>query len=677
MLFFNANRISCKNITDVIARFCHISGQQLNVGKSHLKVSSNTSMQEKQEFVTILRMPMVTTLDHHLGSPIDLQGTKYSNFVFLIDQISKKINDWNAIPLSQTQKVILINSVLISMASHVMSCFHLPSAISSKIDSMIAQFFWDNKDRKGIHWVGRSIIHLPKGMGGLGIRSMGVVNKALLMKSVWRIHNNPQSLLARVYTKRFSSPLLTGKPTRIINGAFSWGMRGLARAGNILLKGCNWKVGDGNSILASKDRWVNGTIPEFKSTITMGEARAWRVSHFIMPTGKDWDHGKVNRCFEFDDAKQIVGMELPYNQAKDYLYWKYHKGGKFTVKTAYAMILGEDSNHSNGFDGESPFSLLWSLRMAPKWKLFIWKILRNGLATKCNINQRGLNIPSACDLCLNEDEDYQYLFRFFEIAKQTWRSGSLGIHSELRSDIPFVEWMLSYIRPFQCQDGHLSTRTIYFITTLWSIWVARNNKVFRDENVDLSMVMALITKGLEQHDITTSNSSGALRYLHPPEQHLFPPGFFGATLSDNGGNPTITTLLVDGAWNKSTKLSGLAWVKDNFGTGAGSPQGGATFGYAESAIQAEAQACLAGLRWAIRCDMKHILILTDSYCLVDMPRGGGCVDMQVKWTLAEIVARAQDSDYCSINKVDRDRIQPAHVLATGAARSLIAFSNDV
>lgn len=91
------------------------------------------------------------------------------------------------IQLSQSQKVIIINSVLIAMAAQVMSCFDLPMAISSKIDSMLVRFFWANKVRKGMHWVKRSIIQLPKGMGGLGIRSMAGLNKAFLMKKVWRI----------------------------------------------------------------------------------------------------------------------------------------------------------------------------------------------------------------------------------------------------------------------------------------------------------------------------------------------------------------------------------------------------------------------------------------------------------------------------------------------------------
>lgn len=47
---------------------------------------------------------------------------------------------------------------------------------------------------------------------------------------------------------------------------------------------------------------------------------------------------------------------------------------------------------------------------------------------------------------------------------------------------------------------------------------------FRNENVDLSTIMALIAHGLEYHDIASNTGSRALRYLYPPKQHQpFPP----------------------------------------------------------------------------------------------------------------------------------------------------------
>lgn len=65
---------------------------------------------------------------------------------------------------------------------------------------MLTSFLWENKDKKIIHWVNKDIIHLPKGMGGLGIRSIRVLNQVFLMKKVWSVYTKPNSLLSKIYT---------------------------------------------------------------------------------------------------------------------------------------------------------------------------------------------------------------------------------------------------------------------------------------------------------------------------------------------------------------------------------------------------------------------------------------------------------------------------------------------
>lgn len=104
-----------------------------------------------------------------------------------------------------------------------------------------------------------------------------------------------------------------------------------------------------------------------------------------------------------------------------------------------------------------------------------------------------------CDLCETDNEDFQHLFRFCDLAKQVWRFGSLAIHSEVYEDLSFVEWVLYYIRLFQCQDGKDSPRTIYFIASIWGLWLFRNNRIFRNIRGNSTTVLALITEGMNQH----------------------------------------------------------------------------------------------------------------------------------------------------------------------------------
>ncbi|XP_056697937.1 uncharacterized protein [Spinacia oleracea] len=363
LLFFKATEESCRQVNNIIGRFCAISGQDLNLQKSHFKVSPNTPLEMRQRFKHILQMELVSALSTHLGVPIDLTGPKHSNFQFIVDKIAIKINSWSYIPLAQSQKIILINSVLIAMASHVLSCMEVPALIVSKIDAMVAKFFWANKGNKGMHWVNKGTIYLPKGLGGLGIRGMGSLKKALLMKQASRLFNNPQHAGGNLWT--------------------------------------------------------------------------WKVIHFILRSGLGWDHAKIKDSFEFEDSRRIVAMELPLSTEDDFIYWRYHKSGKFTVKSAYAMLISEDLTLSYNTPPSDFYKNLWSLKIPPKWKLFIWKLLHNGIATKVRLHLRGIQMEVVCDFCANGEEDIQHIFRFETIVQQVWRDELLAIHSEINETTSF------------------------------------------------------------------------------------------------------------------------------------------------------------------------------------------------------------------------------------------------
>lgn len=108
---------------------------------------------------------------------------------------------------------ITINSILIVSLNHVLAIFKNPTTITNKIDAMVARFFWSSQNTKGIHWWKKEIIHLTRGMGGLGIRSVEACNQVhLIMEKVWRIHNNPQLLLAKVVLDQCTNPSTIHSP---------------------------------------------------------------------------------------------------------------------------------------------------------------------------------------------------------------------------------------------------------------------------------------------------------------------------------------------------------------------------------------------------------------------------------------------------------------------------------
>lgn len=77
---------------------------------------------------------------------------------YLKDRIKDKLNGWRTKTLNQAGKEVLIKSVITAIPSYVMSIFKLPKTWCSKINALIADFWWGHstEGRKYIGDDGRS-----------------------------------------------------------------------------------------------------------------------------------------------------------------------------------------------------------------------------------------------------------------------------------------------------------------------------------------------------------------------------------------------------------------------------------------------------------------------------------------------------------------------------------------
>lgn len=145
---------------------------------------------------------------------------------------------------------------------HHLKVFRILVTIGNKIDALLGRFFWTNQHNKGIHWRKQSVLHQPRGMGGLGICSVRFMNEALLMKQVWRIHKKPHLLLSQCYaSSRISLCATSTMPSNL-----SWGLRDYAMLAMLSADTVFGKLGMGQR---SSQLGTAGSMDMYRSSGTL------------------------------------------------------------------------------------------------------------------------------------------------------------------------------------------------------------------------------------------------------------------------------------------------------------------------------------------------------------------------------------------------------------------------
>ncbi|KAL0319567.1 UNVERIFIED_CONTAM: hypothetical protein Sradi_5218200 [Sesamum radiatum] len=79
-------------------------------------------------------------------------------------------------------KGVLIKTVIQSLPTYAMSCFQLPLGLLWSLESLMADFCWQNQGEKRVHWIAWRKLCQPVVNRGLGFHELKEFNLALLAK---------------------------------------------------------------------------------------------------------------------------------------------------------------------------------------------------------------------------------------------------------------------------------------------------------------------------------------------------------------------------------------------------------------------------------------------------------------------------------------------------------------
>ena len=160
-----------------------------------------------------------------------------------------------------------------------MSLFIIPRKVSLRLEKIQRDFLWGGgASQSKPHLVNWSIVCMEKKDGGLGIRNLFRLNKALLGKWCWRFTSEQDSLWKQVIVRKFGEEdggWCSGD-SRESHGVGLWKV--IRKGWMEFSKRVAFKVGDCRRVRFWKDRWCGEDSLEevFPSLYSLASSRdAW------------------------------------------------------------------------------------------------------------------------------------------------------------------------------------------------------------------------------------------------------------------------------------------------------------------------------------------------------------------------------------------------------------------
>ncbi|RVX06497.1 putative ribonuclease H protein [Vitis vinifera] len=219
--------------------------------------------------------------------------------------------------------------------------------VARRLEKVQRDFLWGGGNRKGkIHLVKWEVVCKDKDKGGLGLRKLAMLNKALLGKWIWRLKKANGAVGVGVWKEIWKE------------SEWCWD--------NMMLR-----VGKGNTIKFWIDVWCSDSA----------------LSH----------------CFP-----HLFGMAAQRNSTVEEMWdqnsvlWRQGRSGQFRVKEAYRLLTKSD-------DIDFPSRSIWVARVPTKVAFFAWEATWGKVLTLDRLQRRGVQLPNCCFLCGCEEESVNHI----------------------------------------------------------------------------------------------------------------------------------------------------------------------------------------------------------------------------------------------------------------------------
>lgn len=186
----------------------------------------------------------------------------------------------------------------------------------------------------------------------------------------------------------------------------------LVRVRDVFREHVKFVVGNGSSIRFWLD-WWSGDSPLASSFPILFSYCSNQEISISELSRNNWDLG-LRRSLspaELGDWHRLAALFPVLSEGKDSVAWPHAASGKFSVKSLYSRLISGTPT--------SKFKQVWTAKIPPKIKNFLWQAFRGRLPSADQIRKRNGPGSAHCALC-SELEDTNHIFFGCVLAKLAW-----------------------------------------------------------------------------------------------------------------------------------------------------------------------------------------------------------------------------------------------------------------
>ncbi|GJT98489.1 RNA-directed DNA polymerase, eukaryota [Tanacetum coccineum] len=320
--------------------------------------------------------------------------------------------------LSIGGRLTLLKYVLGAVPLYTMSIYKAPKGVLHEMEMIRNKFFIgaDSTVRK-INWVAWDKVLASKIHGGLGVSSYYALNRALLLKWVWRFISQDGSLWSRVISAIYGSSIESHAP----NFSSCWNsilreVHTLASKGFNFLSHCKIRVGNGLNTRFWLDTWISD-LPlsiRFPRIFALERTKAVSVAVKRGASSLNVSFRRQVRdgveSHQWSELNSLLGSFI-FSPSSDRWSCDLNGEGMFRVKDIRLVL-------DDLFLPSSNEATRWVKYVPIKVNVFAWRARLDRLPTRDNLAKRGAIMDSSlCPICGLFPEKAQHLFFGCELAR--------------------------------------------------------------------------------------------------------------------------------------------------------------------------------------------------------------------------------------------------------------------